>query len=376
MTGDSNIKVLTIDDEDIVRENIAAYLEDNNFTVFQGKNGKHGIEMFRKVRPDIVLLDLRMPEMDGIEVLKLIREESDEIPVIMISGTGVMNDAIEALRVGAWDYIIKPIQDMAVLEHALSKSLERAALLRENRLYREHLEEEIKKRTSEIVERTNEIELTNNLLKNEIVERRLVEERLKKTLHSLEETIDGIVNTIALIVEMRDPYTGGHQRHVSQLSKAIAMEMGLSGDQIQGIYIAGLLHDTGKIAVPIEILVKPGKINDIEEMMIRTHATAGWNILKEVEFMWPIAEIVLQHHERIDGSGYPKGLTGEYILKEAKIIGVADVIESMTFHRPYREALGIENALAEIETNRGTLYDTEVVDICVTLFRENRFSFQ
>ncbi|HPJ40293.1 MAG TPA: HD domain-containing phosphohydrolase, partial [Spirochaetota bacterium] len=151
---------------------------------------------------------------------------------------------------------------------------------------------------------------------------------------------------------------------------------GLSGDQIQGIYIAGLLHDTGKIAVPIEILVKPGKINDIEEMMIRTHATAGWNILKEVEFMWPIAEIVLQHHERIDGSGYPKGLTGEYILKEAKIIGVADVIESMTFHRPYREALGIENALAEIETNRGTLYDTEVVDICVTLFRENRFSFQ
>ncbi|HPJ39152.1 MAG TPA: response regulator, partial [Spirochaetota bacterium] len=188
MTGDSNIKVLTIDDEDIVRENIAAYLEDNNFTVFQGKNGKHGIEMFRKVRPDIVLLDLRMPEMDGIEVLKLIREESDEIPVIMISGTGVMNDAIEALRVGAWDYIIKPIQDMAVLEHALSKSLERAALLRENRLYREHLEEEIKKRTSEIVERTNEIELTNNLLKNEIVERRLVEERLKKTLHSLEET--------------------------------------------------------------------------------------------------------------------------------------------------------------------------------------------
>ena len=153
MDGNSTIKVLTIDDEDIVRENIAAYLEDNNYTVFQGKNGKHGIEVFREVQPDIVLLDLRMPEMDGIEVLKLIREESDEIPVIMISGTGVMNDAIEALRVGAWDYIVKPIQDMAVLEHALSKSLERAALLRENRVYREHLEEEIKKRTSEIVER-------------------------------------------------------------------------------------------------------------------------------------------------------------------------------------------------------------------------------
>ncbi len=369
------MKVLTIDDEIIVRENIAAYLEDSGHEVLQAGDGAKGLELFRIVKPDIVLCDLRMPKVDGLEVLDAVRKEAPETPIIMISGTGVLHDVIEALRLGAWDYIIKPIHDMGVLDHALNKSIERANLIRENRLYRENLEEEVKKRTQEIIERTDEIQLTNELLKREISERRLVELRLKSSLTSLEATIEGTINTISSIVDMRDPYTGGHQKHVAQLSRAIALEIGLSDEQTQGIYFAGLIHDIGKLAVPIEILVKPGLISKLESMIIRTHAQAGWDILKEIKFPWPIAQIVLQHHERMNGSGYPSGLEGKHILKEARIIAVADVVESMTFHRPYREALGREKAIEELRNKSGILYDSDIVRACIQILEETDFQF-
>jgi putative two-component system response regulator len=369
------MKVLTIDDEPIVRENIAAFLEDSNHDVIQAGDGMTGLELFKKELPDIVLCDLRMPKVDGLEVLEAVRRESPETPIIMISGTGVIHDVIEALRLGAWDYIIKPIHDMGMLEHALNKALERARLLKENRLYREHLEDEVKKRTQEIMERTQEVELTNQLLKREISERRQVETRLKSSLTSLEKTIEGTINTISSIVDMRDPYTGGHQKHVAQLSRAIAVETGLSDEQTQGIYFAALIHDIGKFAVPIEILVKPGTISKLEAQIIQTHAQAGWEILKEIEFPWPIAQIVLQHHERMNGAGYPAGLDGKHILKEARIIAVADVVESMTFHRPYRPALGIDKALDEITKGAGKLYDADAVEACVKIFKSTDFRF-
>ena len=369
------MKVLTIDDEPIVRENIAAYLEDNNHDVLQAGDGKSGLEIFRREKPDVVLCDLRMPKVDGLEVLEAVRRDAPETPIIMISGTGVIHDVIEALRLGAWDYIIKPIHDMGVLDHALNKSVERAELLKENRLHREHLEEEVAARTREILESKLEVEQTNQLLKREITERLLVETRLKSSLTSLEKTIEGTITTISSMVDMRDPYTGGHQKHVAQLSRAIAIEIGLADEQIQGIYFAGLIHDIGKLAVPIEILVKPGKISDLETLMIRTHAQAGWDILREIEFPWPIAQIVLQHHERMDGSGYPAGLDGKHILKEARIIAVADVVESMTFHRPYREALGRDRALEEITRNAGRLYDADAVKACENVFRNTDFKF-
>ncbi|MBP7583544.1 MAG: response regulator [Spirochaetes bacterium] len=369
------MKILAIDDEPIVRENIAAFLEDSDHVVIQAGDGGAGLELFRKESPDVVLCDLRMPRVDGLEVLEAIRRDSPETPIIMISGTGVIHDVIEALRLGAWDYIIKPIHDMGVLEHALNKAVERAALLRENRLYRENLEDEVKKRTQEILERTQEVELTNQLLKREISERRQVETRLKSSLTSLEKTMEGTITTISSIVDMRDPYTGGHQKHVAQLSRAIAVEMGLSDEQVRGIYFAGLIHDIGKLAVPIEVLVKPGAISQLEAMMIRTHAKAGWDILKEIEFPWPIAQIVLQHHERMNGSGYPEGLEGTHILREARIIAVADVVESMTFHRPYRPALGIEKALEEIQRGAGTLYDSEAAEACAKIIAGTDFRF-
>ena len=195
------------------------------------------------------------------------------------------------------------------------------------------------------------------------------EEILRK---SLEDSIQAISDT----VEMRDPYTAGHQRRVAQLAVAIAGELGLPKDDIHGIRLAADIHDLGKIRVPAEILSKPGKLTDIEYQLIKAHAQAGYDILKGIEFPWPLADIVLQHHERLDGSGYPQGLKGERILLGARIIAVADVVEAMASHRPYRPALGPDLALAEIERGRGTAYDPAVASACLKLFHEGRFAFQ
>ena len=370
------MKVLTIDDENVVRKNIAAFLEDHNYEVLESENGKEGLEVFRQENPDIVLCDLKMPILDGLGFITELTKESPETPVIMISGAGDIDDVIEAIRLGAWDYITKPINDMGVLIHALNKAIERANLLRENRQYREHLESEVKKRTEKILERTRELQQANEHLNKEIMERKTIETMLKNSLTSLEKTIEGSINTISTIVEMRDPYTGGHQKHVAQLCRAIAMEMDLSNKQIDGIYYASLIHDIGKLAVPIEVLVKPGPISEIEMMLLKTHPQTGWEMLRKIEFPWPIAQIALQHHERMNGSGYPSGLIGNQILEESKIVAVADVVESMTFHRPYRAALGIEMALHEIVKYKGILYDADSVDSCVKLFRENNFKFE
>ncbi len=376
MNAERKVKVLTIEDEEVLRENIAAYLEDNNYEVFQAENGRIGLEVFAREKPDVILTDLRMPEVDGLDVLSTVTEQSPETPVIIVSGTGVMRDAIEALHRGAWDYIIKPIQEIDIIDHAIKRVLERSDLIKENRKYREHLEDEIVRRTKELQLRTDELELTNVLLKNEIKERQYVEKELKKSLENLNRTMKGTIHTISLICEIRDPYTGGHQQRVARLAKTIAQEMGLSDIQVEGIHIAGLLHDIGKISVPIEILSKPGHIREAEANMIRTHSEMGWEILKDIPFSYPIAQIVLQHHEKIDGSGYPSGLTGEYILLEAKIIAVADVVEAMASHRPYRASLGVDKALEEIQRGRGILYDERIVDACLKLFREKDFSFE
>lgn len=191
----------------------------------------------------------------------------------------------------------------------------------------------------------------------------------------LRESLEQSIQTIAATVESRDPYTAGHQKHVSELATAIAIEMGLSKDQVNGIHLAAIIHDLGKIHIPAEILSKPGKLSKIEFMLIQTHPEAGYDILKNIKFPWPIADIILQHHEKIDGSGYPQGLKGDQILLEAKIIAVADVVEAISAHRPYRAALGIEVALEEIKQNRGTLYEASVVDACLKLFEGKRFMF-
>ena len=210
----------------------------------------------------------------------------------------------------------------------------------------------------------------------DVTERKRAEKELEYTLEKLRKGLAGTVQAIAMTVETRDPYTAGHQRRVADLARAIATEMGLSKERIDGIRMAGIIHDMGKIPIPAEILSKPGQLTEIEFGIIRTHAKIGYDILKNIDFPWPVAQIVLQHHERIDGSGYPGGLSSENILLEARILGVADVVEAMASHRPYRPALGIDKALDEISQNRGGLYDPRVVDACLKLFAEKGFEFK
>jgi putative nucleotidyltransferase with HDIG domain len=179
---------------------------------------------------------------------------------------------------------------------------------------------------------------------------------------------------MSLVVETRDPYTAGHERRVAELAVAIAAEMGMPPDELHGLRLAALIHDIGKIAVPAEILAKPGRLSDVEFNLIRQHPASGFDILEVIDFGRPVAEFVLQHHERLDGSGYPRGLAGDQVLPEARIIAVADVVEAMSSHRPYRAALGLDAALDEVCGQAGVKYDAAVVAACVRLFREQDFA--
>jgi HD-GYP domain-containing protein (c-di-GMP phosphodiesterase class II) len=241
-------------------------------------------------------------------------------------------------------------------------------------------EDELKKhhdQLEEIVhERTAELTKLNDQLKQEIAERNLAEEKLQQSYAKLQKNLDEIVHAMSLTAEKRDPYTAGHQKRTTELAMALAGEMGLCEHQIKGVQMAGLIHDMGKISIPAEILSKPGKLNEVEIQLVRRHPQAAFEILKEIDFPWPVDLIVLQHHEKMDCSGYPQGLAGEEILLEARILCVADVVESIESHRPYRPGLGIDKALEEISKNRGILFDQDVVDACLRLFNEKGFQYQ
>lgn len=207
-------------------------------------------------------------------------------------------------------------------------------------------------------------------------EKRQAEEALQQSYERLRRALDQTIHALALTIEMRDPYTAGHQQRVAQLASAIARELGLPEEQIEGIRISGVLHDTGKIAIPSEMLSKPSRLSELEFAIMKTHPQVAYDILKAIDFPWPVAQAVLQHHERMNGAGYPSGLRGEEIILEARILAVADVVEAMSSHRPYRPALGVFEALAEILKNKNSLYDAQIVDHCLNLFTEHRFQFE
>jgi PAS domain S-box-containing protein/putative nucleotidyltransferase with HDIG domain len=208
-----------------------------------------------------------------------------------------------------------------------------------------------------------------------ITERKLVEEERKTLTQKLHNSLMQTIQTVSLALEKRDPYTAGHQQRVTQFALAIAKEMHAPNEEIDGLRLGGLVHDIGKIYIPSEILTRPGKLTDIEFMLIKTHAQVGYDILKEVDFPWPIAQMVLQHHERLNGSGYPQGLKGDEILPEAKILAVADVVEAMASHRPYRSALGMDKAVDEIKKHQGVFYDPKAVDACCKIIENHSFDF-
>ena len=209
----------------------------------------------------------------------------------------------------------------------------------------------------------------------DITERKRAEKEVEESAGRLRQMMDGTVRAISSALEFRDPYTAGHEKRVAALSSAIAAEMGLPADQVEGVRITGYMHDLGKIAIPAEILFKPGRLSDHEFSIVKTHPQFGYDILKEINFVWPVALATLQHHERLDGSGYPQGLKGEAILLEARILAVADVVETMVSNRSYRPAVGLEAALKEISANKGILYDAEAAGACARVFKERGFRF-
>jgi len=213
------------------------------------------------------------------------------------------------------------------------------------------------------------------LIIDEITEKLKHEEQINDYIKALRRNLNEMVAVLSRTIAKRDPYTDSHQKKVAQLAVALGKKMGMNADQLECLNIAGLLHDIGKIYIPSEILIKPGKLSKAEFELIKTHSEVGFEILKDIDFPWPVADIVRQHHEKLNGSGYPLGLKDEDILLEAKILMISDIVESISSHRPYRPSLGIDVALNEIETNKNILYDPFVVESCIELFRNDKFEF-
>lgn len=238
------------------------------------------------------------------------------------------------------------------------------------------LQQSYKNLELQVNERTAELSKINEDLLVEIKLRKKIQKNFQESNEKLQRVLNETISALAYAVEKRDPYTAGHQQRVAELVAAIAKEMKLSSEQIIGVKTAATIHDIGKIYVPAEILSKPSRLTVYEFNIITTHAQVGYEILKDIEFPWPVSSMVLQHHERLDGSGYPNKIKGDEILLEAHILIVADVVEAMASHRPYRPALGIESALDEIMTKKGILYNPDVVDACINVFMRHGFKFQ
>ena len=337
--------ILIVDDEESVRRLLGRILEIDGYEFSLAAGAAEARKSLNDEDFDMILCDVKMPGESGIDFIRYALSEYPDTAVIMISAEDDPEIAETALEMGAYGYIIKPFKPTEVRIN-VSNALRRRKLEIDNRTHRENLEQIVEQRTSEVQE----------------------------TLGKLQKSMEGVVKAMAMTVETRDPYTAGHQHRVTDLSCAIAQEMGLSEEQIYGLRMAGDIHDLGKISIPAEILAKPTHLTDIEFSLIKTHPQAGFDILKDIEFPWPVARIVIQHHEKMDGSGYPNGLSGEDILIEARILTVADVVEAMASHRPYRPGLGIDAALEEISRNKGVLYDPDVADACLRLFKEKRYS--
>lgn len=342
MTTIDNGYILAVDDTPASLRLLTDILSGEGYQVRSAINGELALRAAQAQPPQLILLDVSMPDIDGFEVCKRLKQDPRlrDVPVIFVSALSEMQDKLTGFDIGGVDYVTKPFQRDELL----------ARVRTHLELYRlqNHLEEMVEERSRSLLE--SEKRLMNNLLET--------------------------VTAVAAMVELRDPYTAGHQRRVAQLVDAIAQEMGLPEKQIQGLHLAAVVHDLGKINVPSEILSKPGHLTDTEFGLIKQHPRAGYEILKEIDFPWPVADIVYQHHERLDGSGYPDGKRGDEIILEARILAVADVIEAMASHRPYRPGLGLETAFTEVEKHRGTKFDAEIVDAALKLFREKGYQLE
>lgn len=331
--------ILAVDDTAASLKLLTEILKAEGYEVRSAINGELALRAAALQPPDLMLLDIRMPGIDGFEVCRRIKADphTRDVPVIFLSALSDADEKVRGFELGAVDYVTKPYQRQELLARVRTH-LELSRL-------RRHLEEIVE-------ERTQLLWLSERKLRNSLFDS---------------------ISAIAAIIEIRDPYTAGHQQRVAQIAVAIAGELGISEHGIEGLRLAASVHDVGKIHIPTEILSRPGRLNTLEFDLVKEHVNFGREILRSIDFPWPITDTVFQHHERLDGSGYPLGLKDEQILPEAKILAVADVVEAMSSHRPYRASLGVEAALDEISNKRGIAYCPDVVDVCLRLFREKGF---
>jgi len=282
---------------------------------------------------------------------------------------------------GMLDGLEKAFRDLEGRNRALEdEAAKRSAQMDRDAAERFRVEKELRQARIEIDnlvdKRTEALARANDELHGKVIETRRSEDFLQATLDRLERSLEGTFRAMSMALELRDPYMAGHQQRVSSLAVAIAQEMNLPWEKLEGLRFAGIIHDIGKIAAPAEIMAKPSRLTKTEFQIVKDHPRIGYEMVKDIAFPWPVAHIILQHHERLDGSGYPEGLVGDAILTEARILAVADVVEALCSLRPYRPALGIEKGLEEIRKGRGLRYDTRAVDACMKLFREGRFTFR
>lgn len=326
--------VLVVDDEEMIRQILQQGISRAGYRCSTAADGLAALDVLDEDPADVVITDITMPNLDGIELTKRVKTEYDADIVVM---TGFTEETAyeDIISMGASDFIYKPVGV-------------REMIIRLERVLRERAVS---------------------------LQRMRAEEELKQSLGKLTRIMDQTVNALASALEKRDPYTAGHHQKVSSLAYEIAKLMDLPQYQVEGIRIAGILHDIGKISVPTDILTKPGRLSINEFNLIKEHPQVGFDILQGIEFERPIAECIIQHHERLNGSGYPRGLSGTEIIMEARILAVTDVVEAMASHRPYRPSLGIQKALEEISKNSGELYDPIVVEAFLTFFKKNVFQF-
>lgn len=339
-------KILIVDDERSIRVTLSEFLRREGYETESAGDAQIAFQMIKNSKFDVVVTDIVMPKTSGIELLAKIRETSPTTQVIIMTGEPSVDTAILAVKSGACDYLRKPIN-----RDVLIKTVRQAAQIKS------------------LIDEKEALEITNQTYQREL------EALVQKRTLSLQTMMQGIIYLLTSVVESRDPYTAGHQRRVGNLSAAIAERMNMKKETVDLVRTIGYIHDIGKISVPLEILAKPGVLSYIEMEMIKVHAHKGYEMLSKADLPEIISNTIYQHHERCDGSGYPRGLKDCDISIEAKIIIVADVVEAMISHRPYRPALGLDVAIDEIKQKSGILYNAEVVAACVALF-ENAYSIE
>ena len=443
------IHILVADDDKSIRETLQEAMQHVGYRCSIASNGREALTILEREPVDVIITDIIMPHLDGIELTKIVKKKYDT-DIIMMTGFVKEYTYLEIIDLGVSDFLEKPVSIQELIIR-LKRVLRERAILSEQKkfefivntakelialvakdytcevvntaycqiqkkskeevigqkifnIWGEDIFKESLKKHFDFCFKGMEVHDEQNIpsssqepryfnvvyypyssdgksishavvVSHDISERKQAEEQLRLTMDHLRNAMEAIIQTLALTVEARDPYTAGHQKRVADLAVAIAEHMHLAEDQVDGIAMGGAIHDIGKIAIPAEILSKPTKLTEVEFSLIKVHAQAGYDILKDINFPWPIARMVFEHHERMDGSGYPNGIIGNSMLLDSKILAVADVVEAISSHRPYRPALGIDAALEMISSKSGACYDADVVKTCLMLFNEKKFRF-